>query len=714
MTDTNGDVALGPRNPRFPSSKFCAPRAAPHLVHRSRLIGELDRGQGARLTLVVGSAGAGKTALLADWAATAPQRTMAWLSCDDADADPVRFVAAMIEALRRSPGQPYIGEDARELLSLDGEVSADVIAALTDDLQRLGGPEVLVIDDFHLTGTAGVEALALLVEYRPASLQLVVASRVDPQLRLHRMRVNQELVELREADLSFSAEEASAFLSGFGLGLSEPDLAVVYRRSEGWAAGLQMAAISIKQSPDPVSAAGRVDLQRHSVAGFFLDEVLYRQAPEVVDFMLATSVLDELSVPACTALCGPGSAALLKLVYSAHMFVTALDDKAATYRYHQLVKEVLQAELHGRDPARQRLLHTTAAAYLAEGGQVGLAARHLLAAGDPVAAFNLLSERVVGNYYLNPTVGSALDLDEVQPDLFAGNPDILVPLATELLLRGAFDKGSRALTLAQQAGVDPDRQPELAVKLAFANALISGATGQLGLVFAQRERAQQLASRVVGVDEWLFGLDVVTMQSHALAGNFIQARELHDAVASAATRASVAQVLCPGVISQVALAEGALQEAEALSQRSLASARRLAIDRQFLPTWAMRTAALLALERHDLEAAERLTEQILDRLGGGRPNQAYLAQLDRPNLGGRRQLRRSLIFATRSPGYPSLRPVHHVCPSRRARSPAASWSRRPKWSAQHHPAATRRSSVDYVGDHRPHLRESSRSRRLPQ
>ena len=150
MTDTNGDVALGPRNPRFPSSKFCAPRAAPHLVHRSRLIGELDRGQGARLTLVVGSAGAGKTALLADWAATAPQRTMAWLSCDDADADPVRFVAAMIEALRRSPGQPYIGEDARELLSLDGEVSADVIAALTDDLQRLGGPEVLVIDDFHL------------------------------------------------------------------------------------------------------------------------------------------------------------------------------------------------------------------------------------------------------------------------------------------------------------------------------------------------------------------------------------------------------------------------------------------------------------------------------------------------------------------------------------------------------------------------------------
>ena len=120
------------------------------------------------------------------------------------------------------------------------------------------------------------------------------------------MRANQELVELREADLSFSAEETHAILSGFGLGLSEGDLAAVYRRSEGSVAGLQMAAISIKQSPDASSAASRVELNRHSVAGFFLDEVLYRQPPAVVDFMLATSVLDELSAPACTALCGPG------------------------------------------------------------------------------------------------------------------------------------------------------------------------------------------------------------------------------------------------------------------------------------------------------------------------------------------------------------------------------------------------------------------------
>ena len=191
------------------------------LVHRSRLFEQLARGQRARLTLVVGSPGAGKTALLADWVTTRPERPLAWLSCDVADADPVRFIAAVIEALQRAPGRSDVGEDARQLLSLDGEVSADVIAALADDLERQDGAGVLVIDDFHLTGGAGTDALALLLEYSPPSLQLVVASRVDPQLRLYRMRANQELVELRDGDLSFSAEETETFLSRFGVRLSE-------------------------------------------------------------------------------------------------------------------------------------------------------------------------------------------------------------------------------------------------------------------------------------------------------------------------------------------------------------------------------------------------------------------------------------------------------------------------------------------------------------
>ena len=580
----------------------------------------------------MGSPGAGKTALLADWLAARPQRPAAWLGCDPADADPVRFVAAIIEALRRTSSSSLIGEDALQLLSLDGQVSADVIAALADDLERLDTATVLVVDDFHLTGEAGAAAAALLLEYRPASLQVVLASRADPPLRLQRMRANQELVELRDRDLSFSPEETSRFLSGFGLHLREEELAVVYQRSEGWAAGLQMAAISIQQSPDPDRAAGRLGLHRHTVAGYFLDEVLYRQPPPVVQFMLATSVLDELSAAASTALCGPGSAALLEGVYRAHLFVTMVDAEAGTYRYHQLIKEVLRAELHARDPDRERQLEAAAADYLAEAGQVGPAARHLLAAGQPAAAFNLLSQRVVRDFSVNPTLGSALDLDDIQPDVFADAPEILVPLAAELLMRGAFERGARTFALAQQAGVDPDRQPDLAVKLAFLEAQYCGLVGQLDESLAHRHRAYRLATDTTGLGDWIVAVDVVAMYCHALLDQFSQARQLAGTVAAAQLSPAVTEVLCPGVISQAAMAEGALAEAQALTDQALAAAGRLGFERHYFAFSALRSAALMALERHDLATAADLTEHILGMLGGGRPVFDYLAQLDRARI----------------------------------------------------------------------------------
>ncbi|MGA8464684.1 MAG: AAA family ATPase, partial [Trebonia sp.] len=421
------------------------------------MLERLDRGDQARFTLVVGPAGAGKTMLLADWLASRPERKSAWLSCDAADADPVRFVGAIIEAARYGFGRPSIGEDARQLIGLDGEISADAIAALADDLDVPDEVQVLVIDDFHLAGAASADTLRWLVEYHPPSLQLVVASRVDPPLRLPRMRAHQDLVDLRDGDLAFSVEEAGSLLAGFSVWLDEPDLALVHRRSEGWAAGLQMAAISIHGSPDPASAAGRVQLHRYTVADYFLEEVLSHQRPEVAEFMLAISVLDELSVSACTALCGPGSAKMLELLYGTHMFVTIVDDQARTYRYHHLIREVLQSELRARYPAREKQLHEAAARYLIEAGQTGAAARHLLAAGERTAAVSLLNEGVVRDVLTNPAVSSALDLDEIRPELFADAPEFVVPLAAELLWRGAFERGSRAVAVARQCRIDPGR-----------------------------------------------------------------------------------------------------------------------------------------------------------------------------------------------------------------------------------------------------------------
>jgi LuxR family maltose regulon positive regulatory protein len=604
----------------------------PALVRRSRLLDLLDRGVQVRLGLVVGPAGAGKTMLLADWLAARPERPSAWLSCDAADTDPARFVAAIIEAARSGFGQPGIGEDARQLMSLDGEVSADAVAALADDLDAPDGMRVLVIDDFHLAGAASADALRWLVEYHPPSLQLIVASRVDPPLRVHRMRAHQDLLELRDGDLAFSVEETRSLLDGFGVQLDEPELALVHRRSEGWVAGLQMAAISIHGSPDPATAASRVQLGRHAVAGYFLDEVLSHQPPEVADFMLATSVLDELSVPACTAVWGQGSAKMLELLYGAHMFVTIVDEQAGTYRYHHLIKEVLQTELRERDPAREKRLHEAAAQYLIEGGQTGAAARHLLAAGAQAAAFSLLSEGVVRDVLTNPTIGSALDLDEIRPELFAGAPEFLLPLAAELLWRGAFERGSRAVALAQLADIDPGRQPELAVQLALVNMLHCTFIGQFDEALAHREWARPFEATAAGVSDWIVTLDTLAMYCHAYVGHFSEARQLAETLAAAQVSAPLTEVLCPGVISQAAFLEGALEEAGTLAASAHTAARRLHFDRHYFNFHALRTTALLALERGDLAAATEPVERALEIVSGARPTFNYLAQLDRAQI----------------------------------------------------------------------------------
>ena len=167
--------------------------------------------------------------------------------------------------------------------------------------------------------------------------------------------------------------------------------------------------------------------------------------------MLASSVLDELSVAACTAVMGDGAAAILDHLSNAHLFVTVVDEATGTFRYHQLIREVLQAELHRRDPKLEASLHEAAARHLLDAGHAGAAARHLLAAGEPSKAFDLLSDRVVRDVLTHPTLESALDLDELRPELFAGVPEILVPLAAELLWRGSFERGARAVALARQS-----------------------------------------------------------------------------------------------------------------------------------------------------------------------------------------------------------------------------------------------------------------------
>jgi LuxR family transcriptional regulator, maltose regulon positive regulatory protein len=242
-----------------------------------------------------------------------------WLSCDIADADPVRFWVGFIEAPRVA--EPDFGAEAAELLAMDGAMSADVTASIANDAARLPAGSAIIVDDYHYASAATAKDMTDLVEHWPAeTAQLVLSSRLDPQLRLHRLRISGGLCELRDPDLYFSLAESHDLLEKFCVEVTAAELEVLHQRSEGWAAALQMVALSLRGVTDPARVARALEVRRHTIAEYFIFEVLDQQPPEVAQFMLDTSVLGEMTAGACAAVTGrKDAAALLRGIDTANL-----------------------------------------------------------------------------------------------------------------------------------------------------------------------------------------------------------------------------------------------------------------------------------------------------------------------------------------------------------------------------------------------------------
>jgi LuxR family transcriptional regulator, maltose regulon positive regulatory protein len=240
-----------------------------------------------------------------------------------ADADPVRFWTGFIEAA--GVLAPGFGADATGLLAMDKAMSADVTASIANDAAKLPADSAIIVDDFHAATAAVCGDMTDLVACWPAgTTQLVLATRVDPPLRLHRLRMSGELRELRHRDLYFSLGECRDLMANFGVEVAAGELALLHKRSEGWAAALQMAALSLRATTDPVRAVRALDVRSHAIAEYFIAEVLEQQPPEVAQFMLDTSVLGELTEDACAAVTArPDAAALLHRIDAANLFLVA-------------------------------------------------------------------------------------------------------------------------------------------------------------------------------------------------------------------------------------------------------------------------------------------------------------------------------------------------------------------------------------------------------
>ena len=619
---------------RFARAKF-RPTALPTtLVIRPALHDQLTAGAGQRLTVVVGSAGAGKSVLLSSWAAARPPDTTSWLSCDKADADPVRFWTGFIKAPQAMA--PGFGTDAADLLAMDGVMSADVTASIVNDAAKLPAGSAVVVDDFHAAGAGVSGDMTDLVERWPAeTAQLVLAGRVDPPLRLHRLRMAGELCELRDRDLHFSLAESGSLLANFGVEIGAAELALLHHRSEGWAAALQMAALSLRGTTDPVRAARALEIRSDTMVEYFISEVLEQQPPEIVRFMLDTSVLGELTADVCAAITArPDAAALLHSTDTANLFLVALDDERTSFRYHHLVRRMLRAELRARDRDREQALQLRAAEWYERTGDTWRAARHLLAARQADRALDLMQDRVVPGFLNDPALPAALDLSTVDPSLLADAPDRLLGLAADLLLWGDAARGGKYLDLLERARPSIPSESRLAARFAVMRSFHYALTGRLDEAMRAASRARAIQERTQQLqDEWNAAIPLILLRVYPCLEDYEAVeREAAAALAISELAEPARLVLVPSARALAWFEAGRLPEAADAAGTAYADARRLGFDQHFFAVDSLRVLAGVALEGRDLGTAEQLTEQALSITEQRRPIFEFLALLDRAGI----------------------------------------------------------------------------------
>ena len=457
------------------ATKLFAPTRRPQVVARPRLIERLDRTlePDHRLTLLSAPAGFGKTTVLGDWLAHLDELPasagVGWLSLDAGDNDLARLLVHATAALHRAG----LEIDTGAIESMGPGSATAALTAMVNDVALAGelmpGDRwVLVLDDYQVIESAEVhEAVTFLLDHLPDQLHLVMATRSDPPLPLARLRARGQLTEVRAADLRFTPAEAREFLNRtMGLDLSPADIDALDERTEGWVAGLQLAALSLRGIPDTGESAAFIEAFTGSnrfVIDYLADEVLARQPPEVRDFLLRTAVLERLSGPLCDAVTGRAdSSRMLEELERGNLFVVPLDADRSWYRYHHLFGDALHARLLAEHPDQVPNLHQRASAHYASLGLVADAVRHAFAAEDFDRAARLIEE-AVPEVTRTRQDGLLLPWARALPDsVVRRSPVLCIVSGWSFLMAGDLDALESRLDDAEAALADRDQDPELA------------------------------------------------------------------------------------------------------------------------------------------------------------------------------------------------------------------------------------------------------------
>jgi LuxR family maltose regulon positive regulatory protein len=479
-------------------TKFSFPPRQARWVRRSRLLELLDAGLfgdggfARKLTLVSAPAGYGKTTLVTDWL-TDSGVAFAWLSLDENDNDPVIFLSYLLAAFRTV--QPGFGEQLESILNSPQPPPPLVLqTALVNEIASCSQTVILVLDDYHLIHSTQIhQHLAFLLDHQPAGFHLVLATRVDPLLPLARLRARGQMLEIRQADLRFTPEESAEFFDrATHLDLTADQVDVLDRRTEGWIAGLQLAALSLQGRQDASQFVRDFAGSNRFILDYLIDEVFLWQSPEVKDFLLKTSILDQL----CASLCDEvlqddrvNSQDVLQALEGANLFVIALDQNRDWYRYHHLFSDLLRYRLREVQDPPEAVLHQRASQWYESRGLFPESIQHALAAADWGRAVGLLVQ-VNERMFKHGEVVALLNWLAKLPDpLVRSHPQLCLMMSWAFLLTGQFDQADTFLISAVQL-VPPDSP--FAGDIAAAQAYSARSRGEMGKAIELSEKALAL------------------------------------------------------------------------------------------------------------------------------------------------------------------------------------------------------------------------------
>ncbi len=639
--------------PSLITTKLHLPEPRSDLVPRSRLITRLTEAASRALTLVSASAGFGKTTLVSSWLSSltpslAPEArgrvgVGVWLSLDEDDNDPVRFFTYIVAALQTL--NPALGGAASALLqSPQPPPLKTIIGELINDFGReapSARPYTLTLDDYHLiTSPAIHEALAFLLDHLPSNLHLILITRVDPPLPLARLRARGQLAELRADDLRFTPDEAADFLNRImGLRLTAADVAALEGRTEGWIAGLQLAALSMQGLKDVHSFVSAFSGSHRYVIDYLAEEVLNRQPPEIREFLLQTSILDRLCGPLCDAVISSSQSPISNLQFSnsqstlehlehSNLFLIPLDSSREWYRYHNLFAEVLRQHL--RHTRRDLIpdLHRRASQWYEQHGLISDAIRHALAAPDLEVAVRLIEDHALLTIIGGQTMMAQGWINSL-PELARQRPRIALNAAWAALGLGQVGDVERHLSFVEAAlpKLPETEARPLQGEVAASRALLYGFFEEHPIAIASAQEALSLLPETHS--------QLRASVAASLAYAYFQAGRLNEAdqvlndplaVFTTAERLIALHATLSGTRGMVRAAQGRLAEALRILQET---APTLEHNGRPLPIAATvmvyHQLAACLYERNELEAAEKYLRDCLDlsRLAGNSMMEAH-------------------------------------------------------------------------------------------